>query len=180
MSRWYIGQMFGITATSTLIPSSSWRTMTKSTVGYHLSFLLSPLLSLFLAFVLTVYEISATISSLWNHVKGSLPNQSKCVFVSLPPPDFIKKNPEFVTSNNSMGFISDSGGATYNRCHCWVFSFSPHLMCWIWQPDWSNFEIADMDFWRGPAYTAFFDHLDSTGGFYYEVLYLFLCIQRLR
>lgn len=35
--------------------------------------------------------------------------------------------------------------------------------------DWSNFEIADMDFWRGPAYTAFFDYLDATGGFYYEV-----------
>jgi hypothetical protein len=34
---------------------------------------------------------------------------------------------------------------------------------------WSNFEIADMDFWRGEAYTAFFDHLDKTGGFYYEV-----------
>lgn len=34
---------------------------------------------------------------------------------------------------------------------------------------WSNFEIADMNFWRAPAYTAFFDYLDSTGGFYYEV-----------
>ena len=34
---------------------------------------------------------------------------------------------------------------------------------------WSNFEIADMDFWRGPAYTAFFNYLDSKGGFYYEV-----------
>jgi hypothetical protein len=34
---------------------------------------------------------------------------------------------------------------------------------------WSNFEIADMDFWRGEAYTAFFDFLDSQGGFYYEV-----------
>jgi hypothetical protein len=39
----------------------------------------------------------------------------------------------------------------------------------IVSPDWSNFEIADMDFWRGPAYTAFFEHLDFTGGFYYEV-----------
>ena len=29
-----------------------------------------------------------------------------------------------------------------------------------------------MDFWRGEAYTAFFEHLDSTGGFYYEVLLL--------
>jgi len=26
-----------------------------------------------------------------------------------------------------------------------------------------------MDFWRGPAYTAFFDYLDARGGFYYEV-----------
>jgi len=36
-------------------------------------------------------------------------------------------------------------------------------------PDWSNFEIADMDFWRGEAYQAFFDYLESKGGFYYEV-----------
>ena len=34
---------------------------------------------------------------------------------------------------------------------------------------WSNFEIADMEFWRGPAYTAFFEYLDQQGGFYYEV-----------
>jgi hypothetical protein len=33
---------------------------------------------------------------------------------------------------------------------------------------WSNFEIADMDFWRGEAYQAFFDFLESKGGFYYE------------
>jgi Glycolipid 2-alpha-mannosyltransferase len=26
-----------------------------------------------------------------------------------------------------------------------------------------------MEFWRGPAYTAFFEYLDSKGGFYYEV-----------
>jgi Glycolipid 2-alpha-mannosyltransferase len=34
---------------------------------------------------------------------------------------------------------------------------------------WSNFEIADLDFWRGEAYSAFFEFLDSKGGFYYEV-----------
>lgn len=34
---------------------------------------------------------------------------------------------------------------------------------------WSNFEIADMDFWRGEAYSKFFDYLDEKGGFYYEV-----------
>lgn len=26
-----------------------------------------------------------------------------------------------------------------------------------------------MDFWRAPAYTAFFEYLDASGGFYYEV-----------
>jgi hypothetical protein len=36
-------------------------------------------------------------------------------------------------------------------------------------PVWSNFEIADMEFWRSDAYSAYFDHLDSKGGFYYEV-----------
>jgi alpha 1,2-mannosyltransferase len=33
---------------------------------------------------------------------------------------------------------------------------------------WSNFEIADLDFWRSPAYMAYFEYLDSKGGFYYE------------
>ena len=50
-----------------------------------------------------------------------------------------------------MDFISNNGGNTFNLCHFW-----------------SNFEIADMDFWRGPAYSAFFDYLEKTGGFYYE------------
>lgn len=44
---------------------------------------------------------------------------------------------------------------------------------------WSNFEIADMDFWRGEAYTNFFEHLDATGGFYYEVC-LALCMVHCR
>ena len=35
---------------------------------------------------------------------------------------------------------------------------------------WSNFEIADLDFWRGEAYQRFFDFLDQKGGFYYEVV----------
>ena len=33
----------------------------------------------------------------------------------------------------------------------------------------NNFEIADLDFYRGEAYTAYFEHLDRKGGFYYEV-----------
>jgi len=65
--------------------------------------------------------------------------------------------------------MSDDGGETYNKCHC-EFTSSWHPAIVIASTIvWSNFEIADMDFWRGPAYTAFFDYLDSKGGFYYEV-----------
>ena len=71
-----------------------------------------------------------------------------------------------------MAFLSDDGGETYNRCHCeevFLRSDVSPKNDWSRASVWSNFEIADMDFWRGEAYTAFFDYLDSLGGFYYEV-----------
>lgn len=33
---------------------------------------------------------------------------------------------------------------------------------------WSNFEIADLDWFRGEEYSAYFSFLDETGGFFYE------------
>ncbi|KAJ7273728.1 alpha-1,2-mannosyltransferase-like protein [Mycena haematopus] len=65
--------------------------------------------------------------------------------------EFINANPSLVSPDNAMDFLSDDGGETYNRCHFW-----------------SNFEIADLDLWRGEAYSKFFDFLDEKGGFYYE------------
>ncbi|KIM88037.1 glycosyltransferase family 15 protein [Piloderma croceum F 1598] len=65
--------------------------------------------------------------------------------------DFIAEHPQYVAPENALGFLTEDGGNSYNLCHFW-----------------SNFEIADMDFWRGEAYTAFFNYLDSLGGFYYE------------
>ena len=55
----------------------------------------------------------------------------------------------------------------------------PLLMSWFAYRDargdqwslchyWSNFEIADMDFFRSPEYQAFFEYLDRKGGFYFE------------
>jgi len=85
-------------------------------------------------FTISLPEYGETITTLWDTVK-----------------DFIKENPELIPADNGMGFLSDDGGVTYNRCHFW-----------------SNFEIGDLDFWRGEAYSKFFDHLDRAGGFYYE------------
>ena len=87
--------------------------------------------------------------------------------------EFVRTHPQFLAEDNSLEFISDNNGYTYNLCH----SESPPCLYLILMytskaspsPVWSNFEIADMDFWRGEAYTAFFDFLDKSGGFYYEV-----------
>ncbi|CCD23450.1 alpha-1,2-mannosyltransferase KTR1 NDAI_0B04160 [Naumovozyma dairenensis CBS 421] len=65
--------------------------------------------------------------------------------------EFMKRHPEHVHKNNMMNFVSDDNGESYNSCHFW-----------------SNFEIASLDFWRGPAYTEYFDYLDKAGGFFYE------------
>ncbi|KAF8628415.1 hypothetical protein AX15_003937 [Amanita polypyramis BW_CC] len=85
-------------------------------------------------FTISLYEYIETIPTLWDTVK-----------------EFINANHKLVSPDNAMGFLSDDGGETYNKCHFW-----------------SNFEIGDLDFWRGEAYSKFFDFLDEKGGFYYE------------
>ncbi|KAK9472874.1 nucleotide-diphospho-sugar transferase [Dipodascopsis tothii] len=65
--------------------------------------------------------------------------------------NFTKQHPEYVAENNLMKWLSDDGGETYNKCHFW-----------------SNFEVGNLDFWRGKAYMDFFEHLDHDGGFFYE------------
>jgi len=65
--------------------------------------------------------------------------------------EFIERYPQYVAPNDAMDFLSDNGGIDYNMCQFF-----------------NNFEIADMDLWRGEAYTAFFNYLDHQGGFYYE------------
>lgn len=64
---------------------------------------------------------------------------------------FLRENPNYRHKHALMDFISEDGGQTYNNCHFW-----------------SNFEIADMDFWRSDAYRDYFSYLDKSGGFFYE------------
>src|SRR5260221_1446741 len=138
-----------------------------------------------------MYEFRRTIESLWSAVRGTqaLPPYSQhadlCATTYMSPGvAFISEHPEYVMWNSAMGFLSDNGGTDYNLCHC-AFLFFPertitysrngfaHHHCDAghgYEIVWSNFEIADLDFWRGEAYTAFFEYLDRHGGFYYEVL----------
>ncbi|CAG8659340.1 15678_t:CDS:2 [Funneliformis caledonium] len=85
-------------------------------------------------FTVSLYEYQKTIPTLWDSVK-----------------EFMKKYPQYIEKDNSIEFISDDNGETYNLCHFW-----------------SNFEIADLNFLRSEAYMKFFDFLDKKGGFFYE------------
>jgi len=52
------------------------------------------------SFVLSLYEYVETIPTLWDSTKK-----------------FIKAHPEHIAEKNSMGFLSDDGGDSYNHCH---------------------------------------------------------------
>jgi alpha 1,2-mannosyltransferase len=62
------------------------------------------------SFVLSLYEYVETIPTLWDSVIS-----------------FMKKHPEHIAEDNSMGFLSDDDGKTYNHCHfvSWSLLF-PH------------------------------------------------------
>jgi hypothetical protein len=83
--------------------------------------------------------------------------------------EFILEHPNYLAPNNAAGFLTEDGGKSYTLCHCEsLFHCYSNVVDGSFEV-WSNFEIADMDFWRGEAYTAFFNFLESRGGFYYEV-----------
>ncbi|KAK7997865.1 Nitrilotriacetate monooxygenase component A/pristinamycin IIA synthase subunit A [Apiospora arundinis] len=86
------------------------------------------------SFVLSLYEYVETIPTLWDSVKK-----------------FMKNHPEHIATGNSMAFLSDDGGDTYNHCHMW-----------------SNFEVGNLNWLRSQAYIDFFESLDKDGGFFYE------------
>ncbi|ORX78662.1 alpha-1,2-mannosyltransferase [Anaeromyces robustus] len=85
-------------------------------------------------YVISLIELANTVPSLWEKVK-----------------EFMKTYPQFIAHPNSLEFLSDDGGETWNLCHYW-----------------SNFEIADMRFFRSKKYETFFNFLDKKGGFFYE------------
>lgn len=52
------------------------------------------------SFVLSLYEYFDTIPTLWDSVQK-----------------FMSASPQHIAEDNSMGFLSDDGGKTYNKCH---------------------------------------------------------------
>ncbi|KAL1302993.1 hypothetical protein AAFC00_003309 [Neodothiora populina] len=93
-------------------------------------------------FTINLYDSPQSISSLW-------PETIK----------FLASHNHHLNHNNAMDWLTDSKRRPdhnlkangYSTCHFW-----------------SNFEIGDLNFWRGQAYEEYFDHLDRAGGFFYE------------
>ncbi|KAI9262613.1 nucleotide-diphospho-sugar transferase [Helicostylum pulchrum] len=67
--------------------------------------------------------------------------------------EFMEYYPEHVLPEDSTIYpwIYDADEDDYNLCHFW-----------------SNFQLADLSFFRSPAYQKFFEYLDKTGNFFYE------------
>ncbi|PKY03757.1 putative alpha-1,2-mannosyltransferase [Aspergillus campestris IBT 28561] len=86
------------------------------------------------SFVLSLYEYYDTIPTLWDSVKK-----------------FMGAYPGHIAEGNSMEFLSDDGGKTFNKCHFW-----------------SNFEVGSLDWLRSDSYIDYFSSLDQDGGFFYE------------
>jgi hypothetical protein len=93
-------------------------------------------------FVINIYDSPESIETLWPQTL-----------------EFIAEHPEYIHPNNALKWLTDSKNRPnhnhkangYSTCHFW-----------------SNFEIADMNFWRSKKYKDYFDHLDRAGGFFYE------------
>ncbi|RLV94352.1 putative mannosyltransferase KTR4 [Spathaspora sp. JA1] len=95
-------------------------------------------------FTISLYDIELSVETLWQETLNFL-NQDN--------------NYKYLHQNGSFKWLLDplqnpkkskiAGG--YSTCHFW-----------------SNFEIGNMDFFRGEAYNNWFKYLDSTGKFYYE------------
>lgn len=71
---------------------------------------------------------------------------------------FLADNPQYEVANNARGFLEEEKEKGHNKV---THGYST---CHFW----SNFEVANLDLWRGKAYTEYFAHLDKAGGFFYE------------
>ncbi|KAL8702280.1 MAG: hypothetical protein Q9201_004488 [Fulgogasparrea decipioides] len=95
-------------------------------------------------FTINLYDAPETMPTLWPETLN-----------------FINAHPEYLKSNdsNARAWVEDKERRPehnekangYSTCHFW-----------------SNFEIADMNFWRSKPYEDYFKHLDRAGGFFYE------------
>ena len=95
-------------------------------------------------FTINLYDSPDSIPSLW-------PETQK--FLADP------ENAKLVHKNSAKDWVTDMAHRPDNN-----HKANGYSTCHFW----SNFEIGDLDFWRSEPYMRYFNHLDRSGGFFYE------------
>ncbi len=72
----------------------------------------------FSGFTISLVEWEPTIPTLWSTVKGENVCATPGYDCYLMQAEFVKRYPEYLSQNNSLGFLSDNDGVGYNLCHC--------------------------------------------------------------
>lgn len=102
-------------------------------------------------FTIALWEVGKSCPSLFRHMadwKEMMRIPSNGLWKAMVSPSWV---PFPLRKFMSWLPYRDAHGDEWNLCHYW-----------------SNFEIADMDFFRTRAYQELFDYLDKKGGFYFE------------
>lgn len=92
-------------------------------------------------FVINLYDSPESIKTLWPTVK-----------------EFFLEHPDYVVDNNALQWLTQESRPDHNSVA------NGYSTCHFW----SNFEIGELDFFRGKEYQDFYNHLDQAGGFFYE------------
>ncbi|KAJ1659125.1 hypothetical protein IWQ61_001752 [Dispira simplex] len=85
-------------------------------------------------YTISLHEFEDTVKSFWEVVQ-----------------EYLKAHPTALEPRNTMDWVTDDGGQTYNLCHFWT-----------------NFEVVNLGFLRSSLYEEFFQHMDKSGGIFYE------------
>lgn len=102
-------------------------------------------------FTMAIWEVLSTVPSLFRHTtdyKDAAGIPSSPLWNAMVDPSPL---PYPLRRLMSLLGNRDRKGDAWNGCHYW-----------------SNFEIGDMDFFRGSQYQAYFEAMDRLGGFYFE------------
>ena len=92
-------------------------------------------------FVINLYDAPQSVRSLWPTVQK-----------------FFQQHPEYIHPNNALQWLTQESRPDHNALA------NGYSTCHFW----SNFEIGRLDFFRSQPYRDYFDHLDRSGGFFYE------------
>lgn len=126
-----------------------WYFRVEPDVEYMCDFLYDPFellrtLNKTYGFVITIPDYFNTMPTLWSTVK-----------------DYMAQYPQHLHPNNALEFLTSNDSDIFHNVKPLELEYN---LCHFW----SNFEIGNLNFFRGEAYELYFNFLDQTGGFYYE------------